>query len=106
MKYLAQKIKIMNKLNRNEINENLKKLSTGWLIKDEFIRKEFIFENFIEAFSFMTSVALVSEKADHHPNWENVYNKVIVSLSTHDADGLTKKDFDLAIEMDKIYNRG
>ncbi len=96
----------MNKLNKKEINENLKKLSVGWLIKDEFIRKEFIFGNFIDAFSFMTSVALVSEKANHHPNWENVYNKVIVLLSTHDANGLTKKDFDLAIEIDKIYNKG
>ncbi len=81
----------MNKMNKKEIDENLIKLSTRWSVKDKFIQNEFIFDNFIDAFSFMTSVALVSEKANHHPNWENVYNKVFVSLSTHDADGLTTK---------------
>lgn len=92
-------------MNKKEIDENLIKLSTRWSVKDKFIQNEFIFDNFIDAFSFMTSVALVSEKANHHPNWENVYNKVFVSLSTHDADGLTNKDFDLAVEIDKIYNK-
>lgn len=51
----------------------------------------------------MTSVALIAEKNDHHPNWDNVYNKVNISLSTHDVGGLTRQDFDLATKIDKLY---
>lgn len=95
----------MIKLNKEEVLEKLNALSDGWNIKDKFIHKEFMFKNFIDAFSFMTSVALEAEKANHHPNWENVYNKVLISLSTHDADGLTKKDFDLAAKIDDAYKK-
>ncbi|KAF4713393.1 putative pterin-4-alpha-carbinolamine dehydratase [Perkinsus olseni] len=68
----------------------------------EKISRNFKFRNFNEAFGFMTRVALYAEKADHHPNWYNVYNKVDVELSTHDAGGVTEKDFSLAEKMDKI----
>ncbi|EEQ97150.1 pterin-4a-carbinolamine dehydratase, putative [Perkinsus marinus ATCC 50983] len=68
----------------------------------EKISRNFQFRNFNEAFGFMTRVALYAEKADHHPNWYNVYNKVDVELSTHDAGGVTEKDFSLAEKMDKI----
>jgi 4a-hydroxytetrahydrobiopterin dehydratase len=95
----------MNKLNGEEILEKLKALSSGWIVEDNFIHQEFIFKNFIDAFSFMTSVALEAEKANHHPDWGNVYNKVKISLSTHEADGLTQKDFDLAARIDKIYKK-
>jgi 4a-hydroxytetrahydrobiopterin dehydratase len=65
--------------------------------------KEFIFKNFIEAFSFMTKVAFVAEKMNHHPNWTNVYNKVVIKLNTHDAgDTVTAKDTQLMELIDKL----
>jgi 4a-hydroxytetrahydrobiopterin dehydratase len=66
------------------------------------ITKKFTFKNFNEAFGFMTRVALVAEKMDHHPEWSNVYKTVEVTLSTHDAGGLTELDIKLAEAMDKI----
>lgn len=66
--------------------------------------RKFKFKNFSEAFSFMTRVALLAEKADHHPEWSNVYNKVSIKLTTHDADGLTQKDTDLAKKIDALLD--
>ena len=81
----------------------LAKLS-GWSeIKDrDAIMKRFQFKDFNEAFGFMTRAALVAEKLDHHPEWFNVYNKVDVTLSTHDAGGLTDLDIRLAEAMEKL----
>lgn len=93
----------MMKLNQQEIDEKLKTLHQSWKQEGEFIKREFVFENFVLAFGFMTTVALEAEKADHHPNWRNVYNKVSISLSTHDADGLTDQDFDLAVKIDQLF---
>ena len=69
------------------------------------IQREFVFKDFNGAFTFMTQVALAAEKADHHPEWSNVYNKVRVTLSTHDAGGVTQKDLDLARFIDAAYAR-
>jgi 4a-hydroxytetrahydrobiopterin dehydratase len=66
------------------------------------IAKKFVFKDFNEAFGFMARAALVAEKMDHHPEWVNVYKTVEVTLSTHDAGGLTEKDVKLAREMDRI----
>ena len=67
------------------------------------LKKSFKFKNFIEAFSFMTKVALIAEKMNHHPNWSNVYNQVDISLNTHDAENtITEKDRKLAAEIDKL----
>jgi 4a-hydroxytetrahydrobiopterin dehydratase len=66
------------------------------------IAKKFTFKDFNQAFGFMTRVALVAEKLDHHPEWSNVYKTVDVTLSTHDAGGLTEKDVALAKAMDKF----
>jgi 4a-hydroxytetrahydrobiopterin dehydratase len=76
----------------------LKTLPGKWaLAKDgKSIHQSFKFKNFVEAWSFMTHVALLAEKADHHPDWSNTYNKVAISLSTHDAGGVTKRDIALA----------
>ncbi|HLH89982.1 MAG TPA: 4a-hydroxytetrahydrobiopterin dehydratase [Xanthobacteraceae bacterium] len=76
----------------------------GWqeLPDRDAIRKEFIFNDFGEAFGFMTRIALVAEKLGHHPEWLNVYNKIKVTLTTHDAGGLTSLDFKLAEAMDSI----
>ena len=69
------------------------------------ITREFVFPDFNRAFAFMTQVALAAEKADHHPEWSNVYNKVRVTLTTHDAGGVTQKDLDLARVADEAYAR-
>ncbi len=69
----------------------------GW-----FLEKEFRFSGFVEAFAFMTGVALEAEKLNHHPDWSNVYNRVTVHLTTHDAGGLTELDFALAKAADRL----
>lgn len=68
----------------------------GWEVADGKLHREFRFGTFVDAFSFMTAVALVAEKLDHHPDWSNVYNRVVVDLSTHDVGGLSDLDFELA----------
>jgi 4a-hydroxytetrahydrobiopterin dehydratase len=77
---------------------------TGWSeSKDrDAITKKFTFRDFNEAFGFMTRTALIAEKLDHHPEWFNVYKKVEVTLSTHDAGGVTELDVELAEAMDKL----
>ena len=69
------------------------------------ITKTYIFPNFIDCFGFMTQVAMVAEKMDHHPEWFNVYNKVEVTLSTHDCEGLSKLDIQLAKSIDSIHSK-
>jgi 4a-hydroxytetrahydrobiopterin dehydratase len=79
----------------------------GWKRDDkrDAIMREYVFKDFNRAFAFMTQVALAAEKADHHPEWSNVYNKVRVTLTTHDAGGVTQKDLDLARFADDAYAR-
>ena len=81
-----------------EIDAKLADLE-GWALVDGKLRREFRFANFVEAFGFMASVALVAEKMDHHPEWSNVYATVVVDLTTHDAGGITTLDFELAAAM-------
>lgn len=69
------------------------------------ITREFVFADFIQAFAFMTQVALVAEKHNHHPEWANIYNKVRITLTTHDANGLTQRDMDLARYADDAFAR-
>ena len=92
----------MKKLSKTEVTNKLKKLS-GWkLVKGRnAITKTFKFKNFTEAFGWMTSMALYAEKKDHHPEWFNVYSTVQVTLSTHDAGGVTNLDLDMAREMNR-----
>jgi 4a-hydroxytetrahydrobiopterin dehydratase len=92
----------MKKLNQVEIVENMSLLDNEWVHEDDCITREYIFDDFITAFGFMTSVAILAEKSDHHPDWQNSYNRVIISLSTHDSGGLTAKDFDLASKLDLL----
>ena len=91
----------MKKLSPNERAAALKKLRKWKAVaaRDAITRK-FEFANFNEAFGFMTRVALLADKMDHHPEWFNVYNKVEVTLSTHDAGGVTQHDVDMATAMD------
>ena len=72
----------------------------GWNRDGEGIVRKYKFADFTHAFAFMTRVALLAEKADHHPEWSNVYNRVEVRLTTHDAGGLTQRDVDLAKAID------
>jgi 4a-hydroxytetrahydrobiopterin dehydratase len=75
-----------------------------WKEENNQLYKKFEFKNFSEAFAFMTRVAFEAEKANHHPLWMNVWNKVEIWLNTHDAgDVVTKKDYDLASAIDKLY---
>lgn len=77
-----------------------------WIEKDNQLNGTFEFRDFIQAFAFMTEVALVAEKMDHHPNWTNVYNKVEIRLCTHDAgDVVTTKDRELASIIESIYHK-
>lgn len=75
---------------------------SGWTYRDKGIEKSYQFLDFVAAFGFMTRAAILAEKADHHPEWFNVYNKVNIRLSTHDAGGLTDRDFDLAARFDAV----
>jgi 4a-hydroxytetrahydrobiopterin dehydratase len=92
----------MIKLNKQEIQDRMNDIDVSWVLKGKFIYREIVFKDFVEAFSFMTSVAIIAEKSGHHPNWKNEYNKVNIALNTHDADGLTNKDFQLAKGIDQI----
>ncbi len=91
----------MTKLSAPEREAALKTLA-GWkeVPGRDAVAKKFEFEDFNRAFAFMTRVALLAEKMDHHPEWFNVYNRVEVTLATHDAGGVTQKDIDMARAMD------
>ena len=75
-----------------------------WEEKDDKLSRTFEFNNFVEAFAFMTKVALIAEKMDHHPTWSNTYNRVQIELSTHDAGNtVTDKDRNLAERIDELF---
>jgi len=87
------------KLSGNELDEIVRNMK-GWELKDEKLQKSFKFTNFVEAFGFMTRIALEAERMNHHPDWSNVYNNVTIKLSTHDAGGITDYDIKLAEIID------
>jgi 4a-hydroxytetrahydrobiopterin dehydratase len=94
---------MVEKLTAEERTAALKELA-GWQEVEgrDAIRRSFKFKNFNEAWGFMTRVALMAEKADHHPEWSNVYNRVEILLSTHDCNGLSQRDVKLAKSIDKL----
>lgn len=85
--------------------DNFLQEGSDWTLAEDALQRSFSFRNFREAFGFMTEVAFAAELSNHHPDWKNVYNRVTVRLSTHDAGGITVKDFDLARQMDTIASR-
>jgi len=91
----------MNKLTELEIEKKLLR-NPDWDYFDNAIHAEFEFENFKDCFSAMSRIAFECEAQNHHPEWSNVYNILKISLSTHDADGVTNKDFKLADAIDEI----
>ena len=74
----------------------------GWTLRDGALYRELQFADFVTAFGFMSSVALVAERMNHHPDWSNVYRTVRIALSTHDAGGITQLDFTLAAAIDEL----
>ena len=92
----------MQALTDVQVEYALKTTHSQWRREGKFIRRDFVFKNFVEAWGFMSSVALIAETMNHHPNWDNVFNQVTIRLSTHDSDGLTDKDFQLAGTIDAI----
>ena len=91
----------MQKLSEQEIYDKLHTV-TGWVREENHIRKDWNFENFIEAFAFISKVAILAEKHNHHPELFNVYSQVTLKFNTHDAGGLTQKDFNIARDIDRI----
>lgn len=97
---------MINQLSPSDITEQLqhfnRKLTQPWCIQDNKLHKTFKFPNFIIAFGFMSQVAVLAEKANHHPEWFNVYNRVEINLTTHEAGGISSRDFDLALAIENM----
>lgn len=89
------------KLTEKEITEALGFLN-GWTIQDGKLHRELKFKDFTRAWGFMTKVALLAERMDHHPEWSNSWNKVMINLTTHEIDGLTNLDVELAREINEL----
>ncbi|OFW02948.1 MAG: 4a-hydroxytetrahydrobiopterin dehydratase [Acidobacteria bacterium RIFCSPLOWO2_12_FULL_59_11] len=92
------------KLSDSEIENALQTLS-GWRVAGGKLHREYQFENFVQAFGFMSSAALVAESMNHHPEWSNVYNKVVVDLVTHSISGISNLDLELAQKMESLAKR-
>ena len=93
---------MVQKLDVAQVAESIAELK-GWTVSDDSqaIVRSFVFGDFVEAFGFMTRVAIYAERANHHPEWSNVYNRVEIRLTTHDCHGLSERDIGLAREIDK-----
>ena len=89
------------KMSRAEIRTKVKSLK-GWSILKGKLHKEYKFADFNEAFGFMCRVALIAERMDHHPEWFNVWNRVVIDLTTHDAGGISEKDLQFAAKVEKL----
>jgi 4a-hydroxytetrahydrobiopterin dehydratase len=94
----------ITKATEPEIQKAIVKLGS-WTVENGKLHREYQFRDFVQAFGFMTQIALLAERAAHHPEWFNVYNKVVVDLTTHEAQGITQKDLDLAREREQIAGR-
>ena len=93
------------KLSESEIRSALRDLS-GWTVLDGKHHREYKFADFIHAFGFMTSAAIAAEAMGHHPEWWNVYNRLTVDLTTHDAGGISAQDVELAGKLNALYPNG
>lgn len=91
----------IERLSPQEIERRLAELA-GWTVVDGKLHREFQFANFVDAFGFMAKVALHAEASNHHPEWFNVYNRVSIDLSTHDAGGISRHDFALAEKINAL----
>ena len=94
----------IEKLSPAVVAEKLDELS-NWDLRDGKLHRQFKFADFVEAFGFMSRVALLAESANHHPQWSNVYNRVEIELTTHDASGITERDFKLAQQINRLLTQ-
>ena len=92
------------KLTDAEVSRRLSVLP-GWAVKEGKLHRELTFADFAQAFAFMGDVAREAEALDHHPEWFNIYNRVVIDLTTHDASGITALDFDLARRAEDLAGR-
>ena len=92
---------LRRKLTADQVQSRLSQLD-GWCVRSYKLHKTFQFPSFIEAFGFMAQLALVAESMNHHPEWSNIYNKVSIDLITHDVDGISELDFQLARKADDL----
>lgn len=91
----------LEKMSEDQIKSELKSLD-GWTVKDDKLHKDFVFEDFVDAFGFMSRASMHIERINHHPEWFNVYNKLSVDLTTHDAGGITQNDITLARTLNSL----
>jgi 4a-hydroxytetrahydrobiopterin dehydratase len=89
------------KLSEAEVGQRLAAIP-AWVVRDGRLHRDFTFPSFVEAFGFMSGVALRAEKMDHHPDWSNAWNKVSIDLVSHDVGGISQRDFDLAAAIDAL----
>ena len=89
----------VEKLSDDVLTQRLQQLP-AWELQRDKLHRQFKFDNFVEAFGFMSKVALLAESMDHHPEWSNVYNRVEIHLISHDVDGISERDFALATLID------
>ena len=94
-------IMAVEKLTSEEINTALKQLP-DWTLEAGKLHRALKFKNFVQAWGFMTQVAILAERANHHPEWSNVYSRVIIDLTTHECNGISQRDFDLAGEINDV----
>lgn len=94
----------MEQLTKEEISTAINNLS-GWRYEDNALVKNFVFKDFKETLSYMMGIGIIAEDMNHHPEWFNVYNKLDIRLTTHDADGVTQKDIDLATKIEEILKQ-
>lgn len=98
--HASNEIMTIHKLSHEEVKTRLHDLP-DWALREGKLHREYKFAGFAEAFGFMSTCALVAQKQDHHPEWSNVFNRVVVDLTTDDAGGISALDFALAVEMEK-----
>ncbi|MBM3813072.1 MAG: 4a-hydroxytetrahydrobiopterin dehydratase [Acidimicrobiia bacterium] len=94
----------MAKLTNQEMEQSLAGLP-GWTVVEGKLHREYKFADFVHAFGFMATAAVAIEARNHHPEWSNVWNRVTVDLTTHDAGGITQKDVDLAVMLEKLAGK-
>lgn len=94
----------IQKMSESEVENRLRALP-GWTLASGKLHREYKFTDFIHAFGFMATAAIAIEKRNHHPEWFNLYNRVVVDLTTHDAGGISQRDFDLARTLDELAGK-
>ena len=94
----------VSRLDESELEQALRELE-GWQVREGKLHREYRFRDFVEAWGFMSAAALLVQQMDHHPEWFNVYHTVRVDLVTHDANGITRRDVDLALKLEELAAR-